>query len=117
MGVLVVMEAMVECAVGAGPRPLTVVGTTIIGEMIAGNIMTTIPYAEIPSFSVCSILAAATMGAKTACVPAVAMWTPGAPTLLIGGMCALDNMSVLACAEGGAITVSFPGQVQVMAGE
>ncbi|HVQ75911.1 MAG TPA: PAAR-like protein, partial [Candidatus Binatia bacterium] len=38
-------------------------------------------------------------------------WTPGALTVLLGGMPALDNTSTLMCMWGGVITVLQPGEV------
>ena len=40
-----------------------------------------------------------------------APWVPGAPTVLLGNMPALDDTSKLMCTWGGVISVAFPGQV------
>jgi hypothetical protein len=43
-----------------------------------------------------------------------APWAPGAPTVLIANMPALDNNSKLMCNWGGIIQISDPGQTTVM---
>lgn len=115
MATLVVTEALVKCAVGATPSAMTIVGNVIAGEGMVGNISSAIPFVNVEGFSVCSILAAATAGAKTACVPAIESWIPGVPTVLVGEEAALDQTSMLVCDEGGVITIEFPGQLQVTA--
>jgi hypothetical protein len=83
------------------------------------------PIAEIVPFGVCSSIANPTVAAATAaalgaltpmpCIPVIpAPWVPGAPTVLIANMPALDNSSKLMCAWGGVIQVVNPGQATVM---
>ncbi|MBN9344357.1 MAG: hypothetical protein BGO76_03000 [Caedibacter sp. 38-128] len=115
MATLVVTEALVQCAVGATPSAMTIIGNIIAGEGMIGNISSAIPFVNIEGFSVCSILAAATFGAKTECVPAIESWIPGVPTVLVGEEAALDQTSMLVCDEGGVITIEFPGQIQINA--
>ena len=53
---------------------------------------------------------AAAMGALTPmpCVPVLtAPWTPGVPTVLVGGIPLLNNTSKLLCAYGGVIQVTM----------
>jgi hypothetical protein len=60
---------------------------------------------------------AAAMGVLTPqpCIPmTVAPWAPGSPTVLIGGMPALDNSSMCMCMWAGVITIGFAGQVTHM---
>jgi hypothetical protein len=60
---------------------------------------------------------AAAMGVLTPmpCIPATAApWVVGAPTVLIGGMPALDNVSKCMCSYAGVISVSFPATVKTM---
>jgi uncharacterized Zn-binding protein involved in type VI secretion len=57
---------------------------------------------------------AAAMGVLTPqpCLPVtVAPWTPGSPTVMIGGQPALTNSSTCNCMWGGVITISMPGQM------
>lgn len=83
------------------------------------------PLVNILPFGMCSnpanpLVAAATaaaMGVLTpaACIPATtAPWTPGNPTVLIGGQPALTNSSKLMCAYGGVISIGVPGQFTVL---
>jgi Domain of unknown function (DUF4280) len=49
------------------------------------------------------------------CIPATsAPWVPGAPTVTIANMPALDNTSMCMCNWGGQITISFPATVKTM---
>jgi hypothetical protein len=57
----------------------------------------------------------AAMGVLTPmpCIPNTpAPWTPGAPTVLINNMPALDDTSMCTCLWGGVIQISMPGQMQ-----
>jgi hypothetical protein len=59
---------------------------------------------------------AAALGVLTPmpCVPVPAgPWAPGSPTVLIGGVPALNNTSKLICAWAGVISIINPGQVNV----
>jgi hypothetical protein len=48
------------------------------------------------------------------CVPVTpGPWTPGAATVLIGNMPALDSTSMLTCNWGGVIQITNPGQTTV----
>jgi hypothetical protein len=44
----------------------------------------------------------------------MAPWMPGAATVMVGGMPALNNASKLMCQWGGVIQVLVPGQFTVM---
>jgi hypothetical protein len=83
------------------------------------------PIANIPPFGMCSSIAnpvvasatTAALGVLTPmpCVPATAApWAPGAPTVLIGNMPALDSNSKLMCMWAGVIQITSPGQTTVM---
>jgi hypothetical protein len=72
-------------------------------------------------FAMCSSLANPAVAAATAaaqgvltpmpCVPVtVAPWVPGAPTVFIANIKALDNNSKLECTWGGVIKIEAPGQ-------
>src|SRR5215471_3490 len=65
----------------------------------------------------CCCATAAALGVLTPipCMPVIpAPWTPGALTVMLGNMPALDNTSICMCAWGGVISITFPGQVTVM---
>jgi hypothetical protein len=89
------------------------------------NIMDHTPMVNILPFGMCSSPSNPTVAAATAaalgvltpmpCVPVTpAPWMPGAPTVLIASMPALDSNSKLMCAWGGVIQILNPGQTTVM---
>lgn len=111
-----VNTAMCQCTFGAAPSPLAVTSqsTVIEANMPAATIM------DIPkppmTFGMCSSLANPTVASATSaamgvltpmpCVPACAApWTPGAPTVLVGGKPALNNTSKCMCNWGGVISI------------
>jgi len=90
-------------------------------DMPAANIMDNIPMVNILPFGMCMSPANPMVAAATAaalgvltpmpCIPMTeAPWVPGAPTVLLGNMPALDNTCQLMCTWGGVIMISDPGQ-------
>ncbi len=126
MALQVCLGAMLQCSFGAAPSSMVVLpASMVLTQTPDANIMDNKPIAEILPFGVCSSIAnpavaaatAAALGALTPmpCVPVIpAPWVPGAPTVLIANMPALDNNSKLMCAWGGVIQVANPGQATVM---
>jgi hypothetical protein len=126
MALQVCMGAMLQCSFGAAPSSMIVLpANQVLTQTPDANIMDNKPIVEIVPFGMCSSLAnpavaaatAAALGALTPmpCVPVIpAPWVPGAPTVLIANMPALDNNSKLMCAWGGVIQVVNPGQATVM---
>lgn len=127
MGFEVVSGALLQCSFGAAPTALVVlpVNRVMAGGPPAANIMDYAPIVNIPTFGTCTSLANPTVASATAaafgaltpmpCVPATAApWMPGSPTVLIGGMPALNNSSKCLCSFGGVISINFAGQVTVM---
>jgi len=119
--------ATLQCSFGAAPSVLNVlpVNRTLTNSMPAANIMDHIPLVNIPSFGMCQSMAnpmviaatAAALGVLTPmpCIPATATpWVPGAPTVLLGNMPALDANSILMCTWAGVIKIVVPGQVQML---
>lgn len=123
MGMQVCMSAMMQCSMGMAPSSLMPTPKTVMtSNMMAANIMDNVPMMNIPPFGMCQspanpMVAAATaaaMGVLTPmpCIPmTVAPWAPGAPTVLVCGMPALNNSSKLMCNWGGVISINMPGQM------
>ena len=122
MGQHVCMGAMLKCSFGVAPSTLVVLpaNRALTGTPTA-TIMDHAPIVNVPPFGMCQSAANPTVAAATAaalgvltpmpCVPATsAPWVPGSPTVLIGGMPALNDASKLICMWGGVIEVSMPGQ-------
>jgi hypothetical protein len=125
MAQLVCMGALLQCSFGAAPAPLSVLPVNrVLTGTPAATITDSIPLVNIPSFGTCSspsnpvVIAAtaAALGVPTPmpCVPAtVAPWLPGAPTVLIGNLPALDDQSRLMCMWAGVIQITMAGQFTV----
>lgn len=121
------MGAMLQCPFGVAPSSLIVlpVNKVLAEGPPAANIMDHKPMVNIMPFGMCSSPANPTVAAATAaalgvltpmpCIPLIpAPWTPGAATVMIGGMPALDNISKCMCQWGGVIAVVNPGTVKTM---
>ena len=127
MAIAVVMGAQMMCTFGAAPSALTVLpkNRVLMEGKPAANIMDNIPMVNIMPFGVCISIANPQVAAATAaalgvlvpqpCIPVTTTpWSPGAPTVLIGGMPALDNMSKLMCTWAGVISIVNPGATREM---
>lgn len=121
------MGAMMMCTMGAAPSSLVVLpkNKVLCEGPPAANIMDHIPMANILPFGVCMSPANPMVAAATAaalgvltpmpCIPVTpAPWAPGAPTVMIGGMPALDNVSKCMCNWAGVISFTMPGTVKTM---
>ncbi len=125
MSQLVCAGALMQCSFGVAPAPLTVLPVNrVLAGAPAATIMDHVPMLNIAPFGMCSspanpmviALTAAALGVPTPapCIPAtVAPWVPGAPTVLIGSMPALDNTCKLMCLWAGVIQISMAGQFTV----
>jgi hypothetical protein len=115
--------ATLMCSFGLAPSVLTVlpVNRTMTSNMPAANIMDYVPMVNIMPFGMCTSLANPTVASATAAAMGVlnplpsipvtpAPWVPGAPTVLLGNMPALNNTSKLMCTWGGVISITAPGQ-------
>ncbi len=128
MAIQTCMGAMLTCSFGAAPATLTVLPQNgVVTPLPAANVMDHVPLLNILPFGVCSSPANPMVAAATAaalgvltpmpCLPATAgPWLPGCPQVLIGGMPALDNSSMLTCNWGGVITITNPGQTATLSG-
>lgn len=126
MGILVTTGTMLQCSFGVAPSSLNVLPTSCVtAGAPAATIMDNVPMVNVMPFGVCNCPAnpavaaatAAAMGVLTPmpCVPATgAPWAPGSPTVLIGGMPALQNDSKLMCNWGGVIQIVAPAQFTTM---
>src|SRR3954468_8084324 len=116
MPMQVVNTAQLMCSMGMAPSALVVLplNRVMSGNQPAANIMDHIPMMNIMPFGMCQspanpVVAAATAAAlgvltPMPCIPATsAPWVPGAPTVLIANMPALDNVSKCICSYGGII--------------
>jgi hypothetical protein len=125
MAMQVCMGAMLQCSFGAAPSSLIVLpDKRVLTGTPAANIMDGKPIVNVPPFGMCSSLANPTVAAATAaalgvltpmpCIPVTpAPWAPGAATVLIADMPALDSNSMLMCTWGGVIKINNPGQTTV----
>jgi hypothetical protein len=123
VGQQVVTGALLQCSFGVAPSSLMVLpkNTTMVNNMPAANIMDNIPMVNILPFGMCQSMMNPMVAAATAaalgvltpmpCVPVTAApWAPGAPTVLIGNMPALNNSSKCLCNWGGMISINMAGQ-------
>lgn len=121
------MGAMLQCSFGVAPSSLVVLpANKVLAEgPPAANIMDHKPLVNILPFGMCNSPANPTVAAATAaalgvltpmpCVPATsAPWVPGAATVLIAKMPALDNVSKCICNWGGVISIANPGTTKTM---
>jgi len=125
MGQQVVSGAMMMCAMGAAPASLvaTSAPTVTVGGMPAATIMDFTPMENIPTFGMCMSLANPQVAAATSaalgvltpqpCIPSTTPWTPGSPTVTLGGNPALVDDDMCMCDYAGQISISFAGQATV----
>ena len=117
MSTPVVMGSTIMCTFGLAPSTLVVAPAkrTMAGAMPVATITDCIPIANIPPFGMCTTLSnpmvasltAAALGVLTPapCIPVTTPWAPGSPTVLVGGIPAVNNTSKCMCAYGGSISV------------
>lgn len=121
------MGAVMTCSFGAAPSSLVVLpkNKVLCEGPPAANIMDHVPLLNILPFGVCSSPANPMVAAATAaalgvltpmpCIPATsAPWAPGAATVMIAQMPALDNVSKCLCNWGGVIGFTNPGTTRTM---
>ncbi len=119
---------MCSMALPPGAGVLTVLPTRRlnVGGQPAATTMDYAPMVNVGSFGMCSApsnpqVAAATAAASGVltpqpCIPVIAApWTPGTPTVLVGGQPTLTSTCQCMCAWGGMITITNPGQLTVNA--
>ena len=129
MPMQVCMGASMMCTFGAAPSSLVVlpVNRVMTDEVPDANIMDHIPLVNILPFGMCMspgnpafvAATAAALGTPTPvpCIPVTPVpWVTGAISdpVILDGVPALDNVSVLQCVLGGTITILYPGEVTEM---
>lgn len=122
MAMLVVNTALTMCSFGVAPVPLLATNApTVLGlNQPAATIMDLpkVPYGmcSSPANPAVAAATAAAMGVLTPmpCTPVATPWVPGCPTVLIGGMPALNNSSKSMCSFGGVIQITMTPAVTVM---
>lgn len=126
MPIQVVNGAILMCPFGVAPSTFVVTpeNRVLSGSQPAANIMDFVPMKNIMPFGMCITpsnpqVAAATTAAlgvltPMPCIPVTTPWKPGATTVLLGYMPALDNTCTCQCMWGGVITVTSPGQFTEM---
>jgi len=119
------MGASLQCSFGAAPSTLAVLPKNrVLTQTPDANIMDNVPLVNIMPFGMCSsatnpaviVATSAALGVFTPapCVPVIpAPWAPGAPTVLIANIPALDNTCKLMCAWAGVIQIVNAGQTTV----
>lgn len=125
MGFAVFGGAALQCTFGMAPSVLNVLpAARVVSGMPMATIMDQAPMVNIMPFGMCSSLANPTVAAATAaalgaltpmpCIPVIpAPWTPGSPTVLVGGKPCLNQTSKCMCAYGGVISIQTPGTTSV----
>ncbi len=118
--------ALMKCSFGMAPSTFVATPKMVqTSYMDAGNIMDNVPMMNVPPFGMCQSLANPTVASATAaamgvltpmpCIPVLpAPWVPGAPTVLVSNMPALNDSSKLMCAWAGVIQFNMAGQVTEM---
>ena len=122
----VVAGALCQCSFGAAPSALGVLPSNMTNAVgpAAATIMDNAPMVNILPFGTCSSLANPTVASATTaaqgvltpmpCIPVTsAPWVSGSPTVMIGGLPALNDSSQLMCSWAGVISINFAGQVTV----
>ncbi|MFM0057686.1 DUF4280 domain-containing protein [Paraburkholderia phytofirmans] len=126
MGIQVTAGTTLQCSFGAAPGTLGVLpANRVLSGAPAATIMDHLPMVNVMPFGMCNCPANPMVAAATAaalgvltpmpCVPVTAApWVPGSPTVLIGGLPALQNSSKLMCSWGGVIQIVAPAQFTTM---
>lgn len=125
MGFCVCGGAVLTCPFGAAPSTLVVTpAKQVVTAMPIAAIDDNKPMVNILPFGMCSSMANPQVAAATAaalgvltpmpCIPVIpAPWAPGSPTVLVGGVPALNQTSKAMCSWGGVIQVVNPGNTSI----
>ncbi|MGO9423714.1 DUF4280 domain-containing protein [Roseiarcus sp.] len=121
--------ATMMCSFGMAPSTLVVlpIHRMLTSDQPAANINDHVPMLNIMPFGMCTTpsnpevasATAAALGVLTP-MPCIAVtpapWVPGAvsPPVILDGVPALDDISILMCTWGGVIKIVYPGEVTEM---
>ncbi|SOE91653.1 protein of unknown function [Burkholderia sp. D7] len=126
VGIQVTAGTTLQCSFGAAPGTL---GGLPVNRVLSGapaaTVMDHLPMVNVMPFGTCMCMGNPMVAAATAaalgvltpmpCIPVTAApWVPGSPTVLIGGLPALQNSSKLMCSWGGVIQIVAPAQFTTM---
>ena len=126
MGIQVTAGTTLQCSFGAAPGTLGVLPVNrVLSGAPAATVMDHLPMVNVMPFGTCMCMGNPMVAAATAaalgvltpmpCIPVTAApWVPGSPTVLIGGLPALQNSSKLMCSWGGVIQIVAPAQFTTM---
>ncbi len=127
MALQTIHTAQIQCSFGSLPVPLALSPEkrVLVSGRPAAVITDARPLLNILPFGLCSCPANPTVAAASGlaaggvvpmpCIPAVlGAWISGKPSVLIGGVPALDSNSRLLCRYGGVISIQIPGQFSVL---
>jgi hypothetical protein len=119
MSKLVCSGAMLQCSYGLAPAQFVVlpISQVFTQKKPGATIMDHKPTTNVMPFGMCTApgnpLVIAAKG-PVPCVPATTTpWTPGSPTIQMGGQMALNSDCQLTCMWSGVIRVVQPGQQTV----
>ena len=116
---------MCACSFGMAPSALMITPENkTVSAMPLATVMDNIPMKNVMPFGMCTSLSNPTVASATSaalgvltpmpCIPVLtAPWTPGSPTVLIGGRPALNQASKLTCAWGGMIQITNPAVTNI----
>ncbi|RKI44391.1 DUF4280 domain-containing protein [bacterium D16-51] len=125
MSLCVCGGATLKCPFGMAPSVLMVTPEKkVFSNMPVATVDNNKPLVNILPFGMCSSLSnpqvaaatAAALGALTPmpCLPVISVpWTPGSPSVLVGGKPALNQTSKLICSWGGVIQIVNPGTANI----
>lgn len=122
MALPVLDGALLSCSMGVTPSSLTVVPTPNVRAESRpwANITDHKPMTNIATFGLCSSLLNPVTASQTSaasgvltpgtCTPMTsAPWTPGSPSVRVGGSPALTDSCRCLCSYGGTVTVTLAG--------
>ncbi|QHJ00972.1 DUF4280 domain-containing protein [Xylophilus rhododendri] len=126
MPIQVVTTAQLMCTFGLAPSVFNATPRMVNStNLVAGTVMDNVFPTNIPPFGMCNSLANPAVASATSAalgvltpMPCAAVfpgpWVPGAVTVTIKSIPALDNNCKLTCAYGGMVSIAVPGQVTHM---